>query len=162
LISWAIDADNCPATAALVQQSDDEKRLDGQHRGGEQQLPPISLPDRQLAKAHIAPGGQPGLADPESLQLAPVEYRPRCTSIRDRKARRACTIENTPCSSCRLVSYPGGRNNKAADTASTDEGLRIDKYWTVCRCCNQLNGISWHISHTGAVDREAHKGNGRI
>ena len=64
--------------AALVQEPDNQERLDGQHADGAEHRAPVFLPQARSAIAHDAAWRQPALGDAPPLQLAPVEDRLPC------------------------------------------------------------------------------------
>ena len=61
--------------AALVQEADNQKRLDGQRASRDEHRAPVFLPQARTAITHDAPRRQPALRDAPPLQLAPVEDR---------------------------------------------------------------------------------------
>ena len=62
-----------PAAAMLEQQPCDQRGLQKNDRNGPDDLLAVVIPQRGLAKAYLASDRQPVFADPEALQLSPVE-----------------------------------------------------------------------------------------
>ena len=80
-VSPALDL-GAPPCAALVQEPDDQERLEIQRADRAENRVLVLAPQARGAIPHDAAGRQPALGDAPPLQLAPIEYRwPGCGAV---------------------------------------------------------------------------------
>ena len=144
-----------PAPVALEQQQGDQRRLQ-QHDGERRQhLPAVLLPYARRAKADLAAGRQPALADSEALELAPVEYGFGEIADGNRDIRDFFAVEDAQGKPRRSFADRDRRRDEATGTAMTYVGLHVDHDRPIGRVGECGKAFMRNICVPRAVERDA-------